>query len=254
MNNILGIIPARYASSRFPGKPLVMIGNKSMIQRVYEQSSLALSNVVVATDDIRILELVKSFGGKVVMTSDKHKSGTDRCFEAAKNFKIQNPEIFFDVIINIQGDEPFINPKQILDLANCFENKTTQIATLIKFENDIKVLKNPNIVKVVIKNNYDAIYFSRALIPFIRDYDIDKWTEKQDFYKHIGIYAYRYDILQKITELAMSNLEIAESLEQNRWIQNGFSIKTKITHLENKGIDTPEDLLEIINSKNLELL
>jgi 3-deoxy-manno-octulosonate cytidylyltransferase (CMP-KDO synthetase) len=252
--NILGIIPARFASSRFPGKPLVMIGDKSMIQRVYEQSSIALKNVVVATDDLRIYNHVSDFGGKVVMTSENHNTGTDRCAEAAKKFIEKYPEHKINVVINIQGDEPFIEPKQIVDLANCFNQSNTQIATIIRKEEKIENLKNANIVKVIIDNNNNAIYFSRTIIPFIRDCDPDKWTSKHDFFVHVGIYGYRLGVLNSITKLSTGLLEKAESLEQNRWIENGYIIKTSRTTFENRGIDTPEDLKEILNSKKNKIL
>ncbi len=254
MKNILGIIPARYASTRFHGKPLVMIGHKSMIQRVYEQSCKALENVVVATDSQQIENHVQSFSGNVVMTSESHKTGTDRCLEAAEKFLNLKKNLNISAIINIQGDEPFINPEQITALAKCFQKGDTEIATIIKEENNIENLKNPNIVKVIIKNNNEAIYFSRTLIPYLRDCDINDWTKKHVFYKHVGIYGYRIDILKLITNLKSGLLETAESLEQNRWLENNFKINTIVTTLENKGIDTPEDLFQILNSKNIELL
>lgn len=236
----LGIIPARFASTRFPGKPLVKIGGKMMIQRVYEQVKDSLDEVYVATDDLRIYEAVKSFGGQVVMTSEEHKSGTDRCKEAW-----QKAVEDFDVVVNIQGDEPFIQPEQIELLKTCFEEANTEIATLIKpfTEADgLEALRNINTPKVVINNNMEAIYFSRSVIPFLRNYDATEWLSRHVYYKHIGLYAYRTDILQQITELPVSLLEQAESLEQLRWIENGYKIKVAITHHETFGIDTPEDL------------
>lgn len=236
----LGIIPARFASTRFPGKPLVKIGGKMMIQRVYEQVKDSLDEVYVATDDLRIYEAVKSFGGQVVMTSEEHKSGTDRCKEAW-----QKAAGDFDVVVNIQGDEPFIRPEQIELLKTCFEVANTEIATLIKpfTEADgLEALRNRNTPKVVINNNMEAIYFSRSVIPFLRNYDDTEWLTRHIYYKHIGLYAYRTDILQQITELPVSLLEQAESLEQLRWIENGYKIKVAITHHETFGIDTPEDL------------
>jgi len=249
----IGIIPARFASTRFPGKPLAMIGNKTMIQTVYEQVSKVLETVVVATDDERIKNHVIDFGGKVVMTSENHKSGTDRCAEA---IEIVEKELntSFDVIINIQGDEPFINPQQIESLKKCFNDSQTEIATLIKHEKKIENILNPNIVKVIFNHQNWAIYFSRSPIPFVRDSDKNKWTEKFDFHKHIGIYAYRKNILKTITNLKQSGLEIAESLEQNRWIENGFKIKIEKTDIESIGIDTIDDLEKVNNLKILNLL
>ncbi|MFZ4456363.1 MAG: 3-deoxy-manno-octulosonate cytidylyltransferase [Bacteroidales bacterium] len=237
----LGVIPARYASTRFPGKPLVKIGGKMMIQRVYEQVQDCLDEVCVATDDERISEAVKSFGGNVVMTSEHHKSGTDRCREA---FEKAGKD--FDVVVNIQGDEPFIQPEQIELIKKCFSSaEDTEIATLVKpftTEDSIDALFNPNSPKVILNSNSEAIYFSRAVIPFLRNHPKENWLKEQTFYKHIGLYAYRTDVLCKITELSQSPLEIAESLEQLRWIENGYKIKVAITHHETIGIDTPEDL------------
>ena len=238
---ILGIIPARYASTRFPGKPLVDIDGKTMIQRVYEQSAKTkgLAKVIVATDDERIAEEVSRFGGEFVMTGDKHQSGTDRCAEVAEKF----PE--YKIVINIQGDEPYINPGQIELLSSCFQDETTQLATLIKEIHTDEELFNVNIPKVVINSRQEALYFSRQTIPFIRSYEKENWTKSHQFYKHIGIYGYRRDVLLAITKLQPSTLEMAESLEQLRWLENGFSIKTRVTHLETIAIDTPEDLKKI---------
>ena len=235
---IIGIIPARYASTRFPGKPLVLINGKSMIQRVYEQASKArLDKVLVATDDERILAEVQQFGGEAILTSTQHQSGTDRCYEAYTRF--QNPH---DVIINIQGDEPFIQPEQIDLLASCFTQPGTQLATLIKPVETSAELFNPNSPKVIINQNHEAIYFSRHPIPYLRGTEEANWLEKHTYFKHIGIYGYRVDVLEKITHLPPSSLEKAESLEQLRWLENGYKIKVAITHLETFGIDTPEDL------------
>lgn len=238
---IIGIIPARFASTRFPGKPLVDIAGKSMIQRVYEQASKAesLTKVVVATDDERIAEEVKKFGGDFVFTAPTHQSGTDRCAEVIE----QMPD--FDIVINIQGDEPFIEPAQIDLLASCFIEKKVQLATLIKSIESQESIYNPNSPKVVIDVNGRAIYFSRSPIPFIRNSEPGLWAEKHHFYKHIGIYGYRTDALKAITKLSPSSLEIAESLEQLRWIENGFYIQTKITNSETIAIDTPEDLVKL---------
>ena len=242
-NLAIGIIPARFASTRFPGKPLVDIAGKSMIQRVYEQALKAksLSKVVIATDDERIADEVKRFGGEFVFTSSQHQSGTDRCAEVID--KIPG----FDIVINIQGDEPFIEPSQIDLLASCFIEDKVQLATLIKPIQSQESIYNPNSPKVVIDVNGRAMYFSRSPIPFIRNGEPGVWAEKHQFYKHIGIYGYRTKSLKEITKLPPSSLEIAESLEQLRWIENGFYIQTKVTDLETVAIDTPEDLLKLNN-------
>ncbi|WP_428330711.1 3-deoxy-manno-octulosonate cytidylyltransferase [Mucilaginibacter sp.] len=236
--NILGIIPARYASSRFPGKPLVDIGGKSMIQRVYEQAKKCtnLTEVIVATDDERIFDHVTGFGGVAVMTSADHQSGTDRCAEVAT----QHPQ--YEVIINIQGDEPYIDPEQITKLATCFNDAATQIATLIKKVQNEQELLNVNSPKVVINKLSEAVYFSRSPMPHIRGQEQQDWLKHFTYFKHIGIYGYRADILQQITKLPVSSLEKAESLEQLRWIENGYRIKVAETELETHAIDTPEDL------------
>jgi len=244
--DVIGLIPARWASTRFPGKPLVKIGDKSMIQRVYEQSSKALKHVVVATDDDRIVDEVKRFGGQVVMTRHNHKSGTDRCSEALDNFELENG-ITFDIAINIQGDEPFIQVQQIKDVIKCFDDPTAQIATIIKKITSQEALFNPNNPKVVINNNMEAIYFSRSTIPYVVNTLEKDWLNKIVFYEHLGLYAYKTAVLKKITSLAPSILEIAESLEQNRWIENGFRIKVAETEFENISIDTQEDLQNILN-------
>ncbi|MDR6781672.1 3-deoxy-manno-octulosonate cytidylyltransferase (CMP-KDO synthetase) [Pedobacter africanus] len=239
---VLGIIPARFASTRFPGKPLVEIQGKSMIQRVYEQTLKAksLTKVVVATDDERIANEINSFGGSFVMTASTHQSGTDRCAEVARHF------LDYDIVINIQGDEPFIDPKQIDLLVSCFEKENVQLATLIKKIQTEAELFNNNIPKVVINSRQEAIYFSRHTIPYIRNAEKDKWLNSQQFYKHIGIYGYTTLSLQEITKLKPSALEIAESLEQLRWIENGYAIQTRVTDIETIAIDTPEDLEKII--------
>ncbi|WP_293898189.1 3-deoxy-manno-octulosonate cytidylyltransferase [Sphingobacterium sp. UBA5670] len=238
----LGIIPARFASSRFPGKPLIDIEGKTMIQRVYEQvkKSTRLNEVVVATDDQRIVDNVLSFGGKVVMTASHHQSGTDRCAEVIA----QMPG--YDIAINIQGDEPFINPAQIDLLATCFEVPNTQIATLVKEITHEEDLFNVNIPKVVRNNKGEAIYFSRQTIPFLRGVEKEQWLQKQTFYKHIGIYAYQVDTLKALTHLPISMLEEAEALEQLRWLENGYAIKTAITNHETVAVDTREDLDKIL--------
>lgn len=236
-----GIIPARYASSRFPGKPLVMIGNKTMIQRVYEQAAKVLDLVYVATDDKKIEKCVTDFGGNVVMTSDEHMSGTDRCAEAYALIEMETGKKI-DVVINIQGDEPFIKPEQINLLLKCFNDEKTEIATLVKKCEPGEDIFNPNQPKVIINSNGDAMYFSRAAIPYFRDLKQTEWSNKNTYFKHIGLYGYRTDTLKKITCLSRSPLEIAENLEQNRWLENGFQIKTAITVWESIGIDTPADL------------
>lgn len=236
----LAIIPARYASSRFPGKPLALIGQKPMIQLVYEQVKKEIEDVYVATDDERIFNAVKSFGGNVVMTKNSHRSGTDRCFEAY-NLISQDA----DVVINIQGDEPFVQPEQIELIKNCFSDPITEIATLVKLfseKDSFDLLSSPNVPKVVINKRLEAIYFSRSLIPYLRGVDRMKWLEKGVFYKHIGMYAYKVDVLEQITNLEPTPLELSENLEQLRWIENGFRIKVGITHTETLGVDTPEDL------------
>ena len=237
------IIPARYSSTRFPGKPLVDIGGKTMIQRVYEQASKVLADVYVATDDQRIFDTVLAFGGKAIMTSDQHKSGTDRCYEAFTKL-----EEWFDVVINVQGDEPFIQPEQIIELQKCFDEPETQIATLAKkiTEKDgIQFLNNPNNPKLVINSRNEAMYFSRSVIPYIRGSETKDWISRHDYLKHVGIYAYRADILHELTVLKQSPLEISESLEQLRWLENGYRIMVGFTDVETVGIDTPEDLEKV---------
>lgn len=234
------IIPARYASTRFPGKPLVSIGDKTMIQRVYEQARKVLEHVYVATDDDRIYDEVKRFGGKVVMTSDKHRSGTDRCYEAFTKLNRS-----FDVIINIQGDEPFIQPSQIQTLMDCFTEDQIQIATLVRKitkEDGIDFLTSPNHPKVVINNKCEAVFFSRAVIPYLRNVASADYLNHHAFYSHVGIYAYQTKVLEKLVSLPPSSLEIAESLEQLRWLENGFKIRVGFTTERSIGIDTPLDL------------
>jgi 3-deoxy-manno-octulosonate cytidylyltransferase (CMP-KDO synthetase) len=236
--HLLGIIPARYASTRFPAKALVDIAGKSMIQRVLEQAwqAKSLTKVVVATDDTRIYDHIVNFGGEVVMTGLHHQSGTDRCQEALG----QMGEAY-DYVVNIQGDEPFIQPDQIDRLAAVLDGQT-ELATLIKRITNLAILQNPNSPKVVINTAGEALYFSRQAIPYQRDQPMDKWLDHQPYYKHIGLYAYRADVLAKITQLPPSNLERAEALEQLRWLENGFRIRTVETDLETIGIDTPDDL------------
>lgn len=233
----IGLIPARYASTRFPGKPLALLGGKPVIQRVYEQVTSVLDDACVATDDERIYNCVKEFGGKVVMTRTDHKSGTDRIEEAIE--KIGGD---YDVIVNIQGDEPFIQRSQIETVCSCFDDEETQIATLGKPFTSMDAVANPNSPKIVVDNNNFAMYFSRSIIPFVRGKEQTEWLNHYPFLKHLGIYAYRREVLRKITQLPQSSLEIAESLEQLRWLQNGFKIKVGLTDIETVGIDTPEDL------------
>lgn len=249
----LVVIPARYASTRFPGKPLAQLGGKPVIQRVYEQVKGVVEDVVVATDDERIYAAVEAFGGCVVMTSTEHKSGTDRCWEAC--CKVGGE---YDVVINVQGDEPFIAESQLRAIMACFENETTDIATLVKpfsVEDGLAALENPNSPKVVLDAESRAIYFSRSVIPYLRGVEREEWLSKQTFYKHIGMYAFRADVLREVTSLPQSTLEKAESLEQLRWLENGYKIGVGISDVETVGIDTPEDLaraeefLEIQNSK-----
>lgn len=233
----IGIIPARYASTRFPGKPLALLGGKPVIQRVYEQVSSLLDATYVATDDDRIYEAVVGFGGKAIMTSPTHKSGTDRIEEAME--KIGGD---YDVVVNIQGDEPFVRREQIEALCACFADPNTQIATLGKPFDSMEATENPNSPKIVVDNNGFALYFSRSVIPFVRNKERKDWLDAYPFLKHLGLYAYRRDVLSEITRLPQSSLEIAESLEQLRWLQNGYRIRVGITEQETVGIDTPEDL------------
>lgn len=234
--NILGIIPARYGSTRFEGKPLALINGKMMIQRVYEQAKKAdkLSEVVVATDDERIYNAVVGFGGKAVMTSTKHKSGTDRCCEVVD--KIGNG---FDAVINIQGDEPYINPLQINQIAELISDKDTPLASLCKPVYDEEELMSPNAVKVVFDKNGKALYFSRFAIPYLRN------QIERTFYKHIGIYAYKCDVLKKVAALPQSGLELAESLEQLRWLENGYTVRMGVTEFESFSVDVPDDIVKI---------
>jgi 3-deoxy-manno-octulosonate cytidylyltransferase (CMP-KDO synthetase) len=239
---ILGVIPARYASTRFPGKPLVIIDGMSMIQRVFVKAKQAasLAGVYVATDDERIFNHVKDFGGDAVMTSPDHQSGTDRCMEVSSLL-----DETYDIVINIQGDEPFIDALEIDKVANCFENNEIQIATLAKKISNIPDIFNKNTIKVVLNKDSEALYFSRSPIPFTRNFEENNWLNHTTYYKHIGIYAYRTDILAHITKLGQSSLEKAEALEQLRWLENGYKIKVAITEMESFSIDTPEDLLKI---------
>jgi len=246
----IGIIPARYASTRFPGKPLVDIKGKTMIQRVYEQSKKALKHVYVATDDQRIADEVNKFGGDVVMTSENHQSGTDRLAEAILTIQNQLKQEF-DVVINIQGDEPFIQPDQIDEIKSCFRDESTQIATLVKVIDNNNDIFDPNKPKVIIDISNYAICFSRSPIPFIRNINKKEWHLKHEFYRHIGMYAYKTRTLSEITQIEPSAIEKAESLEQMRWIENGYKIKVAKTSFDSFGVDTPEDLEKVLNQKSI---
>ena len=233
----IGIIPARYASTRFPGKPLALLGGKPVIQHVYEKVAAVLEAAYVATDDERIYDAVKSFGGQVVMTLTDHKSGTDRIEEAIEKIGGE-----WDVVVNVQGDEPFVAKSQLDTICHCFDDPTTQIATLGKPFESMEAVQNPNSPKIVVDNMGFAMYFSRSVIPYVRGKEESSWLTHYPFLKHLGIYAYRKDVLRQVTQLPQSSLEIAESLEQLRWLQNGFKIKVGTTDVETVGIDTPQDL------------
>lgn len=237
----IAIIPARYASTRFPGKPLAVLGGKPVIRRVYEQVAGAVDEVAVATDDERIAEAVAAFGGRAVMTSPDHRSGTDRCREAFDTLGGG-----YDVVINVQGDEPFIRPEQIAALRRCFDDPQTDIATLVKPfapADGLAALENPNSPKVVLDGRSRALYFSRSVIPYLRGVPREEWLEQHTFYKHIGMYGFRADVLRRVASLQQSPLERAESLEQLRWLENGYRIGVAVTEFETVGIDTPEDLM-----------
>lgn len=233
----IGIIPARYASTRFPGKPLALLSGKPVIQHVYEKVDAVLEAAYVATDDERIYDVVKSFGGQVVMTRTDHKSGTDRIEEAIEKIGGE-----WDVVVNVQGDEPFVAKSQLDTICHCFDDPTTQIATLGKPLESMEAVQNPNSPKIVVDNMGFAMYFSRSVIPYVRGKEKSSWLTHYPFLKHLGIYAYRKDVLRQVTQLPQSSLEIAESLEQLRWLQNGFKIKVGTTDVETVGIDTPQDL------------
>ncbi|WP_417014817.1 3-deoxy-manno-octulosonate cytidylyltransferase [Alistipes sp.] len=238
--SFIAIIPARYASTRFPAKPLARLGGKPVIERVYEQVAGVLDDAVVATDDERIYEAVRAFGGRVEMTSTAHRSGTDRCWEAyCKQGRT------YDVVVNVQGDEPFIRREQLEAVKRCFDDPATDIATLVKpfTEADgLAALENPNSPKVVLDARSQALYFSRSVIPYLRNVPREEWLTRHTFYKHIGLYAFRTEVLREVTSLPQSPLEVAESLEQLRWLENGYKIGVGITQVETVGIDTPEDL------------
>jgi 3-deoxy-manno-octulosonate cytidylyltransferase (CMP-KDO synthetase) len=247
----LGVIPARYGSTRFPGKPLAIVKGKSMIRRVYDQANKTkiLNRVVVATDDQRIFDHVKEFGGEAIMTSVDHENGTSRCYEVLSQLQQSNPGEQFNVVINIQGDEPFIQPSQIKKLGKLFSDPETEIGTLaikIKLADD---LFNPNVVKVVIGSSGRALYFSRQAVPFLRDVPENQWPDQYNFFRHIGLYAYRSDILARIIKFKQGKLEKAEKLEQLRWLENGCQIRVEQTNFESIAVDTPEDLSKINNNR-----
>lgn len=234
------LIPARYASTRFPGKPLAVLGGKLVVQRVYEQAKTAFDDVCVCTDDERIYNAVRSFGGDAVMTDTTLRSGTDRCWQACERMHTDA-----DVIVNIQGDEPFVRTSQLKGIKDCFLDDSTQIATLVKpfsTSDTFETLSNPNSPKVVLDGNMRALYFSRSVIPYMRGVEKDQWLSAHTFYKHIGLYAYRREVLREISQLPPGVLEKAESLEQLRWLENGYVIKVALTDVETVGIDTPTDL------------
>ena len=233
----IGIIPARYASTRFPGKPLAMLGGRTVIQRVYEQATAILDEAYVATDDERIFQAVEQFGGRAIMTRADHKSGTDRIEEAAEKIGTQA-----DVIINIQGDEPFIQKSQIETLMHLFDEPSTQIGTLGKRFESIEAAMNPNSPKIVTDKRGFALYFSRSIIPYVRGKEQSEWLQHFPYLKHLGLYAYRREVLREVTTLPQSPLEMAESLEQLRWLENGYRIRVGLTDEETVGIDTPDDL------------
>lgn len=236
----IAIIPARYASTRFPAKPLAILGGKPVIRRVYEQVAGVMDETIVATDDERIYDAVLAFGGKAEMTSTAHRSGTDRCWEAYRKHGGD-----YDIVVNVQGDEPFIQRSQLEAIKRCFDNPATDIATLVKSFTEadgLAALENPNSPKVVLDKDSRAIYFSRSVIPYLRGIDKSEWLAKHTFYKHIGIYAFRTDVLRQVTALPQSTLERAESLEQLRWLENGYHIGVGISDVETIGIDTPDDL------------
>jgi 3-deoxy-manno-octulosonate cytidylyltransferase (CMP-KDO synthetase) len=240
------IIPARYSSTRFPGKPLAIIHGKPMIQHVFDRCRMVCNQVFVATDDDRIVDVVKSFGGVSIFTSPEHQSGTDRCAEAALKLSFS---VDFDLVINVQGDEPFIEPVQLEQIIHCFDHPETEIATLLSPIQSADILFNQNKVKVVKSSADYALYFSRQPIPFQRDVPETNWLDHAEYFLHIGMYAFRPSVLQAITKLEPSALEKAEKLEQLRWLENGYKIKTALTPHTNFGIDTPEDLEEILNLK-----
>jgi len=248
VTDFLGIIPARYASTRFPGKPLALLGQKPMIQWVYESASTLFEHLLVATDDARIYDAVLAFGGRVVMTSAEHSSGTERCAEAASLYEKESG-LLFKYVVNIQGDEPLIQSGQLKILQDCIKLPDTPIATLIRPLNSMEEYENPNVVKVVVDLDFKALYFSRSPIPRVRDASASREPGGPEFYTHIGLYAFRREVLEKLVNLSPTHLEQAESLEQLRWMEHGISIRTSLTSLPSLGVDTPEDLEKIRKDK-----
>jgi 3-deoxy-manno-octulosonate cytidylyltransferase (CMP-KDO synthetase) len=246
--SIIGIIPARYASTRFPGKPLVEIMGKSMIRRVYEQtiSASLLSEVLIATDDERIAQHARDFGAKVVITGAHHPSGTDRCFEA---YRINGKP--FDFVMNVQGDEPFLHPQQVNSLAGICDGDT-EIATQMTLCTSHETLFDRGEVKIVLNDKKEALYFSRSVIPFLKNADEKNWHTLHPYYRHVGMYAYRVDVLEKITALKPSPLESAESLEQLRWLEQGYKNKFAETEFESHCVDTPEDIEKVLRLMKLQ--
>lgn len=240
----LGIIPARYGSTRLEGKPLVDIVGKPMIQHVYEKASQAMEDVYVATDDKKVFDAVRSFGGRVVMTSDQHPTGTNRCLEALK-YIVKTNQVQYDIIINIQGDEPLLDPQQLKTLQNCFTDDYIMMATLATPVRDPADLNNESEVFVVFDKHYNALYFSRSVIPYVKGVPRENWPKQHTFYKHVGLYGYTAEALEIYANLHPSDLEITEGLEQNRWIENGYAIKLGITDQVSMCVDTPEDLEKI---------
>ena len=243
MNRFLGIIPARFGSTRFPGKPLAMLGDRPMIQWVYERARETLPNLVVATDDQRIIKVVEDFGGDVLMTSAEHRTGTERCAEALDLY-CKKSAVQFSHVVNIQGDEPLLSSSHLEALMNCFNNRDTQIATLIQPYDKSRDLSDPNLVKVAVDRSLKALYFSRLPIPYVNDH-FPEADHIPTFYTHIGLYAYRSEILRQLVSLTATPLEQSEALEQLRWMEHGYSIQTTITHQTSLGVDTPEDLERI---------
>ena len=243
---ILGVIPARYASTRFPGKPLVKINGKTMIHRVYEQAALSnLKEIIVATDDERIFNHVIDFGGKAIMTNSHHQSGTDRCYEASVKSNID-----YDYVINVQGDEPFLDPEQINELCSVCDGSIELATQMIQCKNH-EVLFDTGEVKIALNNSNEAIYFSRSVIPFLKNKNEKEWHLHHSYFRHVGMYAYRKDVLEKITLLSPSKLELAESLEQLRWIEAGYKIKCIETNYDSHCIDTPEDIDKVLRLMKL---
>ncbi len=243
---ILALIPARYASSRFPGKPLALIGGVPMIEHVYKRASEIFENVYVVTDDERIVAAVRNFNGNFFVSQLQHETGTSRCFEAWGALSEKTGELF-DVVVNIQGDEPFVDTQQLKTVVECFDNEETDIATLVKKFDSTEDIFNANKVKVVFNKKGKALYFSRSPIPYIRNSEREKWQEKHNYFQHIGIYAFRSSVLKNIFSCGESNLEIAESLEQLKWLEYGFNITVAETTHQSLAVDTPEDLVAANN-------